>query len=325
MLFRRRGLYPDRARTKVRGMRTLVTVLALALAASAAAQKPIRIVVPNPPGGTVDIVARTVAQHLTQNAIVDLKPGGNNVIGTDLVARSAADGQTLLMIGTHFVINPLVRQLPYDGMRAFTPIACLAATPLVFGVNAALPARSLPELVAYARKKPGLNFASSTTGSGIHLAGEMFKTVAGIDLNTVPYQGGVQAALAVAGGHADVLVAPLSDAVPHLASGKVRALAVASPQRVELAKDVPTVAESYPGFQAQSWFGAVAPAGTPKAIVDRLAAEMLRAVEKPEVKAAFAKLGIVPLPMGPAEFESFMRAETAAFDKILKQGNIRPE
>jgi tripartite-type tricarboxylate transporter receptor subunit TctC len=186
--------------------------------------------------------------------------------------------------------------------------------------------RSLQELVSYAKKKPGLNFASSTTGSGIHLAGEMFKTAAGIDLNTVPYQGGVQAALAVAGGHADVLVAPLSDAAPYLASGKVRVLAVASPQRVDLAKEIPTVAESgYPGFQAQSWFGAVAPAGTPKAVVERLAAEMLRAVEKPEVKSAFARIGIVPAPMGPAEFEAFMRAEQAAFARIIQQGNIRPE
>jgi tripartite-type tricarboxylate transporter receptor subunit TctC len=314
-------------------MKTLALVLGLAIAAQAAAQsyptKPIRLVVPNPAGGTVDIVARPLAQQITaalgQNVIVDIRPGGNNVIGTQLVAAAPADGHTLLMIGTHFVINPLVRKLPYDGMRAFTPIACVAATPLVFAVNSALPARSLKEFVAYAKEKPGLNYASSTTGSGIHLAGEMFKSVAGIDLNTVPYQGGVQAAMAVAGGHAEVLVAPLSDAAPHLASGKLRALAVASPQRVELAKEVPTVAESYPGFQAQSWFGAVAPAGTPKAVVDRLAAEMLRAVEKPEVKAAFAKLGIAPLPMGPAPFEAFMRAEMAAFDRIIKDGNIRPE
>lgn len=308
-------------------MKTLLAlVLAGGIAAPAAAQKPIRIVVPNPAGGTVELVARAVAQHLSQSAYIELKPGGNNVIGTSAVASAAPDGQTLLMIGTHFVINPLVRKLPYDGTRAFTPIACIAATPLVFGVSQALPPRSLQELVSYAKQKPGLNLASSTTGSGIHLAGEMFKTAAGIDLNTVPYQGGVQAALAVAGGHADVLVAPLSDAAPHLASGKVRVLAVASPQRVELAKDIPTVAESgYPGFQAQSWFGAVAPAGTPKAVVDRLAAEMLRAMEKPEVKAAFAKLGIVPAPMGPAEFDAFMRAETAAFERIIKQGNIRPE
>ena len=317
----------DAARARVRAMKTVITLITVLLLASpAAAQKPIRIVVPNPAGGTVEIVARTVAHHLSQNSIVELKPGGNNVIGTDIVARAPADGQTLLMVGTHFVINPLVRTLPYDGTRAFTPIACLAATPIVFGVNPAIPARSLQELVTYAKKKPGLNFASSTTGSGIHLAGEMFKAAAGIDLNTVPYQGGVQSALAVAGGHADVLVAPLSDAVPHLASGKVRVLAVASPKRVELAKEIPTVAESgYPGFQAQSWFGAVAPAGTPKALIERLATEMLRAVEKPEVKATFAKLGIVPLPMGPAEFDAFLRSEMAAFEKTIKQGNIRAE
>ncbi|HUQ74538.1 MAG TPA: tripartite tricarboxylate transporter substrate binding protein [Burkholderiales bacterium] len=313
-------------------MKTLLVLLAVA--ASATAQdfptKPIRLVVPNPAGGTVDIVARVAAQQLTaalgQNAIVEIKPGGNNVIGSEIVARAPADGHTVLMIGNHFVINPLVRKLPYDGMRAFTPIAGLAATPLAFAVNPAVPARSLQELVAYSKSKPGLNYASSTTGSGIHLAGEMFKSLAGIDLNTVPYQGGVQAAMAVAGGHADVLVAPLSDAAPHLASGRLRVLAVSSPQRVDLAKDIPTVAESgYPGFQAQSWFGAVAPAGTPQAVVNRLAAEMLRAVEKPEVKATFAKLGIVPLPMGPREFGAFMRAEQDAFAKIIKDGNIRPE
>lgn len=308
--------------------------LAALLAAPAAAQdfpsKPLRIVVPNPAGGTVDIIARALAQRMStalgQNVIVDIRPGGNNIIGTEAVARAPADGHTILLIGTHFVINPLVHKLPYDTFKGFAPVARVASTPILFAVHPSVPAKSLQDLVAMAKAKPGLNYASSTNASGIHLAAEMFKSLAGIDLNYIPYQGGVQAALAVLGGHAEILVAPLSDAAPYIPSGRIRPLAVASPQRFDLAKDIPTVAESgYPGFQAQSWFGAVVPAGTPKPVVARLSAEMLRAAEVPEVKAGFAKLGILPAPMASSEFDDFLRAEMRAFDKIVKQANIKAD
>jgi tripartite-type tricarboxylate transporter receptor subunit TctC len=303
------------------------------LAAPAAAQdypaKPLHIVVPNPAGGTVDIVARAVAQglgaSLGQPVVIDIKPGGNNVIGSDAVARAAPDGYTLLMAGTHVVLNPLIRALPYDGARAFTPVALLAGTPNVIAVHSAVPVRTIAELVALAKANPvAMNCATST--GGIRLAAERFRMLAGIDLNFIPFQGGIQAVLSAAGGHAEVVIAPLSDAMPHFMSGKIRILAVTSPQRFEAIGDVPTVAESgFPGFHAMQWFGAVAPAGTPKPVVTRLSTEMRRALENPEVRASFAKLGIVVTPMAADQFEEFMRSESRAFSAAMRDGNIKIE
>jgi tripartite-type tricarboxylate transporter receptor subunit TctC len=306
-------------------------VLAAPAAAADFPTKPIRLVVPNPAGGTVDIIARALAQPMSaalgQNVIVDLRPGGNNIIGTDLVARAPADGHTLLVIGTHFVINPLLHKLPYDTWKSFTPVARVASTPILFAVHPSVSATSLKDLVALAKARPGeINYASSTSGSGIHLAAVMFMSLAGIEMNYVPYQGGVQAAIAVLGGHAPVLVAPASDAAPYLESAKLRPLAVASLERSELIKNVPTVAESgFPGFAATSWFGAVAPAGTPAAVVGRLSREMLRALEQPEIRANFARLGISPAPMEPAQFEAFLRSEMRSFGEIIKQAKVKAE
>jgi tripartite-type tricarboxylate transporter receptor subunit TctC len=318
-------------------MRKAVTTLVAALALSGIAwaqdfpTKPLRIVVPNPPGGTVDIVARAVARglgpSLGQSVIVDIKPGGNNIIGTEMVARAAPDGHTILLASTHLTINPLMRKLPYDGMKAFAPVALLASTPNVIAVHPSVPAKTLQELVALARARPNeLNLASSTVGSGIHLAAERFKSLAGIEMNYVPYQGGVQAVLAVVGGHAGVVFAPLSDAAPHIASGKLRVLAVTSLQRSELLKDVPTLAESgFPGFEALQWFGAVVPAGTPKPVIARLSLEMLRALENAEVQSMFAKLGISPTPLAPEQFEAFLRGETRMFAAVIRDSNIKAE
>ena len=288
--------------------------------------KPIHIVVPNPAGGTVDIVARSVADgmHMGQPVVVEIKPGGNNVIGSEHVARAAPDGYTLLLGGTHTTINPLMRKLPYDGLNAFQPVALLAGTPNVIAVTASMPVRTLGELVAAAKAHPGeLNLATSSPGNGIHLTSEKFQSLAGIHTNYVPYQGGVQAALAVAAGHADIFVGPLSDAAPHVASGRLRLLAVTSAQRSELVNDVPTVAESgYPGFQAVQWFGVFAPAGTPKAVVDRLSAQMLHAIDRDDVRANFAKLGIALMPLGPAEFADFLRNETRMFAAVIHDNHI---
>ena len=259
--------------------------------------------------------------------VIDLKPGGNNIIGTEAVARAAADGHTILMGGTHVTINPLVLKLPYDGLNAFAPVALLAATPNVIAVHPSVPARTIQELVALAKARPNqLNFATSPAGNGIYLAGERFKALAGIEMNSVPYQGGVQAALAVAGGHAEVLVAPLSDAAPHVASGKLRILAITSPRRVEMIRDVPTLAESVlPGFQALQWFGAFVPAATPRPVIDRLSAALLEAVQKPAVRAAFAKLGVSVMPLGPDEFAQFLRSETLMFAAAIRQSGIKAE
>src|SRR4051812_27239677 len=260
--------------------------------------RPVKIVVPNPAGGTVDIVARTVARGMekafAQPVIVEIKPGGNNIIGTEAVARAAPDGYTLLLAGTHLTVNPLLRKLPYDGVNAFSPVALLASTPLVIAVHPSVEATSIRELIALAKAKPGqLNCASSNPGSAIHLAVERWRAAADVQFNYIPFQGGIQAVQAVVAGHAPMLVAPLSDAATFIASGKLRALAVTSLRRAELVRDVPTLDESgFAGFQAVQWFGAVAPAGTPKAAIDRLGAEMRRAVETPDVRSTFSKLGI---------------------------------
>lgn len=317
-------------------MRKAILAAALTAAAGlAAAQafpaRPVRIVVPNPAGGTVDIVARALAQPMSlalgQNVLVDIRSGANSIIGTEVVARAPADGYTLLMAATTFAINPLVRQLPYDTLESFTPLARVASTPLLFAVHPSVPVESLQDLVALAKSRPKqLNYASAPAGSSLHLAAEMFSALARVDMNHIPYQGGIQATLGVVGGHAGVLVAPLSDAVPHLVSGRLRPIAVMSLERSELAKDVPTVAESgYPGFEALSWFGAVAPAGTPKPVMARLSTEMLRALESPALRNAFAKLGISPAPMGPEAFDAFIRAEMRRYDAIIKQANIKAD
>ena len=315
--------------------RISATLAALAFSCAAAAQtfptKAVHIIVPNPPGGTVDIVARAVAQGaepgLGQPVVVELKPGGNNVIGSEIVARAIPDGHTVLLGGTHVTINPLLRKLPYDGLRAFAPVALLAATPNVIAVNALLPVHSVADLVALARARPGqLNLATASPGNGIHLAAQRFQTLAGIEMNVVPFQGGIQAVLSVAGGHSDVLIAPLSDASPQAASGRLRLLAVTSSHRSELVKDVPTLAESgFPGFEALQWFGAFVPAGTPKAVIDRLSAEMIRAIDTPEVRANFAKVGLSVMPMGPGAFSDFLRNETQVFAAAIRDAHVTAE
>ena len=279
----------------------------------------------------MDIVARAVAQglgaSLGQSVIVDLKPGGNNIIGSEMVARAAPDGYTILLASSHLTVNPLVRKLPYDGLNAFAPVALLASTPNVIAVHPSVPVKSLQELIALAKARPNeLNYASSTPGSGIHLAAEKFKALAGIEMNYVPYQGGVQAVLAVVGGHAGVVFAPLSDAAPHIASGKLRPLAVTSLQRFDQMKDLPTFAESgFPGFEALQWFGAVVPAGTPKSVISRLSAEMRRALENPDVRSMFGKLGISATPLSPEQFQEFLRSETRMFAAVLHDSNIKVE
>ena len=308
---------------------SLVAAAAFAATAADFPSKPIHIIVPNPPGGTVDIVARSAAQgmgQIGQPVMVEPRPGGNNVIGSEAVARAAPDGHTILLGGTHTTINPLMRKLPYDGLNAFQPVALLAATPNVIAVNAASPVRTLDELIAAAKSQPGkLNLATSSPGNGIHLTSERFQSLAGIRTNYVPFQGGVQAALAVAAGHADVFVGPLSDAAPHVASGKLRLLAVTSAQRSELVKDVPTLAESgFPGFQALQWFGVFAPAGTPRPVIEALHRELVKAYNAPEIKAQVEATGSYVAADTPEEFAAFIRAEVAKYAKLGRAAGTKP-
>jgi tripartite-type tricarboxylate transporter receptor subunit TctC len=310
-------------------MRTVCFLLLFALTNVAASQafpaKPIRLIVPYPAGGTVDIVARAVAEPMSkalgQNVIVDIRVGGNTVIGTEAAVRSPGDGYTLVMIGTSLALNPLLQRVPYEA-KDLAPVARLASLPFVIAVHSSVPAKSLGELVGLARSTP-LNYATFGIGQ---LIGETFKSVASIDMNYVPYQGGVQATVSVAGGHAPVLVGPLSDATPHLVSGKLRALAVTSASRLDGHKEIPTVAESgYPGFDWTSWMGAAAPAGTPNPLIANLSEEMLRALELPETKQRFAKLSVYPAPLPPEDFERFIRTQMKNYEAVIRQAGIKAQ
>lgn len=295
---------------------------------------PVRFVVPLPPGGTMDIIARTVgtpvARALGQNVIVDNRPGGGGggIIGTEVVARAPADGHTVLFIGNGFTMNPALRsKLPYDTARDFTGVARVASNPLVISVHPSLPVKSLKELVALARARPGeLTFASGTATGGLRLNAERFKAATGVDIVNVPYQGGVPAVTAVIGGHTSILIVNVSETVPHVASGRLRPLAVTSLKRSDVLREVPTVAESgYPGFEALMWYGAVARSATPKSALDRLSAGIVRAAHTPEVSDALGKLGLSVAAMGQSEFDTFVRAEIQGNGKIIRQLNLKVE
>jgi tripartite-type tricarboxylate transporter receptor subunit TctC len=292
--------------------------------------KPLRIIAPFPPGAGTDTLARTLAGPLTkslgQSIVVENRPGGGTVVGTEVAARAPADGHTLLIIANSFTINPAVRsKLPYDSRKDFSGVARLASTPMVFAVHPSVPAKTLKELIALARARPGeLTWASSGAGTGHHLAGELFLSQAKINMIHVPYQGGAPAALAVVGGHTSVLLVNVLSVAPQAAAGRLRALAVTSPARVEMMKEVPTVAESgFPGFDTSIWFGSVVPGATPKEAVNRLSAEILQALQLPEVKDVIAKGGLNPAPLGAAEFDAFLRAEMQRNEKIARAVNLR--
>lgn len=292
--------------------------------------KPVRVVAPFPPGGSLDTIARSLAQPMSLSlgkpVIVDNRPGGTGVIGTELVARAPADGHTILVMGSVFVTNAAVRpRLPYDTLKDFVGIARIASNPMLISAHPSLPAKTLRELVALAHSRPGqLTYATPGPASPHHLAMETFKAMAGIDITHVPYQGGAPATTAVVGGHTSISVANVSETGPHVVAGRLRALAVTSLERSDLLKDVPTVAESgFPGFDMAIWFGAWAPAATPKETVDRIGAEIARALQLPEVKSGLEKLGLSTAVMGPEQFDAFYRDEVRRYVKIVNEVNIK--
>jgi tripartite-type tricarboxylate transporter receptor subunit TctC len=292
--------------------------------------KPIRIIAPFAPGAGTDTLARTLSGPLSkalgQNVIVENRPGAGTVVGTEVAARSPGDGHTVLIVANSFTINPAVRsKLPYDTLKDFTGVARIASTPMIFAVHPSLPAKTFKDLIALARARPGeLTYATSGAGTGHHLAGELFKSLAKIDLIHVPYPGGAPATIAAIGGHASVLLVNLLSVVPHVPSGRLRPLAVTSPERSALVKDVPTVAESgFPGFDTSIWFGSVVPAATPKDVVGRLSTEILRALQLPEVKDIVNKVGLDAAGLAAAEFDAFLRNELRSNEKIAREVKLR--
>lgn len=322
----------------VQGWPLLLAAAAIYGAGAAPAQEypsgPVRFVVPLPAGGTMDIIARAVSvpvsRALGKNVIVDNRPGGGGggIIGIEAAARAPADGHTVLFIGNGYTMNPALRsRLPYDAVKDFTGIARVATNPLVISVHPSLPVKSLKALVALARARPGeLTFASGTATGALRVNAERFKAAAGIDILNVPYQGGLPAVTAVIGGHTSILIVNVSETVPHVASGRLRPLAVTSLTRSEVLRDVPTVAESgYPGFEALMWYGVMARSPTPKGALDRLSAEIQRAAQLPEVREALGRLGLSVAPMGQAEFDAFVRAEIQSNAKTIKAIHLKVE
>lgn len=321
-------------------MRTLITHAACALlllgsAATAPAQqyptKPIRVIVPFAPGGGLEITTRLIGQKLTekwgQNIVVDSRPGAATIIGSEIASKAAPDGYTLLMITTTFAINPGLRsKLPYDPTRDFTPITQLNSQPNVVVVHPSSPVKSVPDLIAAAKAKPGaLTFASPGAGSAPHLSAEMFKRMAGVDMIHVPYKGIPPAVIDVIGGRVNMLFTTTISAAPHVNAGKLRAVAITSAKRNASMPEVPTIGESLPGYQAEAFQAVVAPAGVPRAIVDTLAREIAAIVKSPEVTARFNRDGAVPVGSTPQQFAAFLKSEMAKWSKVIQDAGIKLE
>jgi tripartite-type tricarboxylate transporter receptor subunit TctC len=311
--------------------------LLLAFASGALAQaeypaRPVRIVVPSPPAGGTDILGRVLAQHFSkafgQSFFVENKPGAGNMIGIELVAKSPADGYTLLMVASTLALNSvLYKKVPYDPVRDFSPITLAATAPNVFVVNSAVPAQSLSEFIALAKQKPGqLSYGTPGIGTSPHLCMELFKSMAGVDLQHVPYRGTAAAVTDVISGQIAAAFATALTAKPQIDAGRVRALAVSGPSRSAALPDVPTVAEAgVPGYAAMQWYGLLAPAGTPQSIVARLHGEAIKALRTDETRARLATDGAEPLGSTPAEFAGFIKAELEKWSKVAREAKISAE
>src|SRR5689334_9676971 len=305
-----------------------------ALAAGALAQgyptKPVRIIVPYSAGGPADIYARFLGDRLQKSLgqpfVVENRPGAGALIGTEAVAKSAPDGYTLLMMSnTHTVNESLFTRKPYSLMRDFAPIAPVNYSDLILVVHPSVPAKNLKELIALAKTKPGtLNYASSGPGTPYHMAGELFKAMAGIDVVHVPHKGSAEARTDVLAGNVQMMFDAITTMAPLAQSGKVRAIATTGKTRSPITPDVPTLNEAgLPGYDAVIWLGMMAPAGTPKPIVDVLNADIEKIVNSPDVKAAWAKQGAVPMRMTPEEFGKFMEQDIQKWAKVVKFSGAR--
>ena len=293
--------------------------------------RPIRVIVPFAPGGGLDISTRLIGQKLTekwgQNIVVDSRPGAATIVGTEIASNAAPDGYTLLMITTTFAINPgLYPKLPYDPVRHFTPVTQLNSQPNVIVVAPSFAARSVKDLIAMAKARPGeLTFASPGAGSAPHLSAEMFQRQAGVSMIHVPYKGIPPAVTDVLGGRVAMLFTTTISAAPHIKAGKLRAVALTSARRQAGMPDVPTVGETLPGYRAEAFQGMVAPAGVPQAIVNKVSAEVARIVRLQDVAQRFQLDGAEPVGSTPKEFAAFLKAEMQKWSKVIKDAGIKAE
>lgn len=312
------------------------TVLATIITSASIAQpfpsKTVRLVVPFPAGGSNDVVARALSsplsQALGQSVVVENRAGANTVIGTEAVARAPADGHTVLISGFTFASLAALRtKLPFDPLKDFATVTRLGTQPFVLSVHPSLPAKNIKELIALARARPGqLAYAVNGYGTAQHLSGELLKARSGIDMKLVVFQGGAPSTIAVLGGHAGVLISTAVPIIQHVSSGKLRALAVTSSERSSLLKDVPTMMESgQADFDMSGAMGVLAPAATPRAALERLNTELIRAMQLPEVRDGMLRDGFVVSPIGLAEYDAFMRTKVQQIQKIAKAANIKPD
>ena len=292
--------------------------------------RPIRFIVPFGPGGPGDILARVIGKRLAdslgQPVVIDNRSGASTIIGTELAAKSPPDGHTLLLISTTHAVNPsLFDKLPYDPVRDFAPVTLVASTPFMLVVHPAVPAQSVTELVALAKKKPrSLNYGSSGNGSSIHLTTELFSLAAGVELTHVPYKGSGPAFVDLIGGHIQMLFSSTVSSLPYVTSGKVRALAITSLKRAPSLPSVATVAEAgYAGFEASSWFGILVPAKTPSAVINRLLSDTRAAIQSAEVNDWLISQGAEPGGNSPAEFGAFFQAELGKWAKVAAAAKIQ--
>ena len=320
----------------MRRVRVLCIVLSCAAAWPAHAAdfpaKPIRLIVGFPPGGAIDLVARLLAPKLTeafkQQVIVENRAGANGIIAADLTAKAAPDGYTVHLGGlASFVITPAITQVAYDPLKDFSPIGRTVALQNIFIAHPTLPVKNIKELIALARAREGrLNFASSGTGSTGHLSGELLKTMAKIDMTHIPYKGGGPAMTDLLGGQVELFIAIISTAVPHVQSGKARALAVTGDKRAAALPAVPTVDESgVKGYESTNWYCMLGPAGLPRPIVERWHKEMTAALNSPEIKQALFERGIEAAPTTPAEFTAYLKSETTKWTKVIKTAGLKTD
>jgi len=310
-------------------------MLLAALVAGAFAQdypnRPVRLIVPFPPGGSNDVVGRLVAMQLStqlgQQVFVDNRGGAGGVIGTEACATAAPDGYTLCIVSIAHAVNPALHKLNYDPIKSFTPISIFATGPNVLAINPTLPVNSVKELVALAKQKPGeLNYASAGVGSFQHLGGELFKLTAGVNIVHVPYKGGGPAMQDVISGHVKIMFSSLIQTTPFIKSGQLKALGTGGAKRTAVLPDIPTISEAgVPGYVADNWWGLAAPAGLPEPLVEKLYAASQSALKSPELLAAFEREGAAPVTMTTAEFGEYIKGEIAKWGQVVKEGNIQAQ
>ena len=314
----------------------LLCAALLAAIAPAPAQpyptKPVRFVVPFAAGGSSDTLARTIGlrlpEYLGQQVVIDNRTGANGDIGMSLVAKATPDGYTIVLgYIANLGIGPSLYKMPYDPVKDFAPVTQIAGASNIMVEHPSVPAKNLKEFIAYAKANPGsVNFATSGVASVGHLTGELLNELAGMKMVHVPYKGSGQAITDLVGGHVKVMISGMASTLPHVKTGKLRALAVTGPQRSDAAPDVPTIAESgFPGFEARSWFGVLAPANTPKPIIRRLHDDVVKSLRQPDVKQRLTAIGFDIVGSTPDEFAAYIKSEIKKWEKVVKASGAKPE